>query len=111
MSSKQQKREEAVSVSDDAQKEAPVSGTAWLAEGEWVTIFTADPAFHGRLVAITPSHYFLADASWVPDTGRRHEYSKDPSKANEVEFIGDLALERPVVSVERVLKAGALKTK
>jgi hypothetical protein len=106
--SKQEKRAESAAVSDDAQSEDPAN---WLRPGVWVAIVCADPIYYGRIVAITPSHYFLTEASWIPDTGRAHQFALDPHSCTEAEFIGEIAVERPVVAIYRVLKTGKVKTR
>lgn len=109
MNSKQERRAAAVAVSDDQVAE---SGVDWLKPGVWVCIHTADPIFHGRIVAMTPTHYFLEEASWVVETGRRSDFVANPrGVATEVEFIGRTAVERPVVNIEFVAKTGPLETK
>ena len=69
-------RQDAVSVAND---EHEAKGM-WPYVGAWITVVTAAPAYHGRLVAITPCDYILEDASWVVDTGRLHEYILNPNK-------------------------------
>jgi len=102
------KKHEMLAVSDDASRDMNL----WLyEEGAWVAIVMADPIYYGRLMAITPTHYFLADASWVADTGRAHAFVADPSSASEVEYLGEIAIERPAVAVYRVRKGGKLRTK
>lgn len=105
--SKQEERAERVAVSDDAAEE---SGK-WIREGQWVAIVMADPIYYGRLVAVTPTHYYLEDAAWIPDTGRAHQFVADPASASEVEFIGEIAVERPAVALYRVRKGVKLETK
>lgn len=107
MKSKQEARAEMVAVSDDQANEAGV----WLREGAWVAIVCADPIYHGRIVAMTPTHYYLDHASWVPDTGRAHKFAADPKNCAEAEFLGEVAVERPVVAVYRLKVAGGLETK
>lgn len=107
MKSKQETRAEAVAVSDDLANEAGV----WLREGAWVAIVCADPIYHGRIKHMTATHYFLEQASWVPDTGRAHKFADDPKSCVEAEFLGDVAVERPVVAVYRMKVSGGLETK
>lgn len=111
MKSKQEVRAEMVAVSDDAQASSPATGTEWLSPGNWAIFVTAEAIYYGKIVAITPTYYFLSESCWIPDTGRRHTFVADPSTANEVEFIGDQALERPIVSIERPVKPMRLQTK
>jgi hypothetical protein len=63
------------------------------------------------LVADTPSHYYLEDACWIANTGRAHRFVEDPSTAEEVEFIGHMAIERPVVALYEIKNGVKLKTK
>lgn len=87
-------RQNAVSVSDDQTSERGL----WPRAGEWATIVTAAPIYHGFLVAITPCDYILREASWIPETGRLHEYVKNPNKtATEAEYIGELSVPRSAV--------------
>lgn len=104
---KSEVRAEAVAVSDDMMHERDL----WLKEGTYVAIVCADPIYYGRLKAMTPTHYFLEDACWVPDTGRAHTFAADPSTATEVEYIGQIAVERPVTAIYAVAKQVSLKTK
>lgn len=108
MKSKQEMRAESAAVAHDMSEENPVN---WLREGAWVSIQCADPIYHGRIAAITPSHYFLDNASWVVDTGRTHQFAVDPQSRLESEYIGEIAVERPVVAVTRLRVGGALETK
>jgi hypothetical protein len=103
---KQEERAEKVAVSDDLAQEVGL----WVREGEWVAIVMADPIYYGRLVAVTPTHYYLAEASWVADTGRAHAFVADPQVANEVEYLGEVAIERPAVALYRVRTGGRLET-
>lgn len=102
-----QTRDLAVAVSDDQSAERGL----WIQEGAWVAIVMADPIYYGRLKAVTPTHYYLEEACWVADTGRAHQFAKDPSSANEVEFIGEIAVERPAVAIYRIAKGKPLETK
>ena len=104
---KQELRAESVNVADDALQESGL----WLKVGAWVALVCADPIYYGRLVAMTPSHYFLAEASWIPDTGRAHAFVLDPQRCSEAEFLGDVAVERPVVACYLVPKGGKVETK
>lgn len=65
-----------------------------LPVGKFVTVETINPIYHGRLVAVTPSYYFLSEASWLGDCGQRADYQhgKEPAEAN---YMGDnLPIER-----------------
>lgn len=65
-----------------------------LPVGRFVTIETINPIYHGKLVAVTPSYYFLSEASWLGDCGQRAEYQSGaaPTEAN---YMGDvLPIER-----------------
>ena len=112
--SKQEVREQQVAVSDDA---ALDNVELWIRPGAWVSIMCADPEFFGQIVAITPSHYYLRDASWIPEKGRFSEYAKNPQQAiasgsvTESEYLGDIAIERPVVSIMRSPTPGKIPTK
>lgn len=106
--SKQIERNEAVAVSDDMMNER---GDIWLKPGGFYAFVCADPIYHGRLVAMTPTHYFIDQASWVADAGRAHQFAADPSKAVEVEYIGEIAIERPITSIYRVGTQAPLTTK
>lgn len=106
---KQEIRAEQVAVSDD-QSSAEGKG-AWLVEGAWVAIVCADPVYYGQVEAVTPSHIYLRDASWIPDTGRAHTFVANPQSCVEAEYLGDVAVERPVVAVYRVAKGGKVATK
>jgi hypothetical protein len=105
--SKQEIRAEQVAVSDDALQEAG----SWLKPGAWVAIICADPIYYGRIAAITPSYYLLEDASWIADAGRLHSFVADPANCVEAEYLGDFAVERPVVGISRILKGGTIATK
>ena len=106
--SKQAERSDAVAVSDDFMTEQPEN---WLRVGAWVAVVCADPIYHGQIVGISPSHYYLSQASWVPDTGRAHKFAENPKSAAEVEFLGEIAVERPVVAIYRLKVSGGLETK
>lgn len=60
-----------------------------LPVGKFVTIETINPIYHGRLVAVTPSYYFLSEASWLGDLGQRANYQRGtpPVEAN---YMGDM---------------------
>lgn len=60
-----------------------------LPVGKFVTIETINPIYHGRLVAVTPSYYFLSEASWLGDMGQRADYARGhpPTEAN---YMGDM---------------------
>ena len=107
--SKQEIRAEQAAVSDD-QSSAEGRG-AWLIEGAWVAVVCADPLYYGQIDAITPSHIFLRNASWIPDTGRAHRFVANPQECEESEYLGDIAVERPVVAVYRVANGGTVDTK
>jgi len=101
-------RQNAVSVADYSHE----SKGLWPYEGAWITIVTAAPIFHGRLVAITPCDYVLDDASWVVDTGRLSEYVLDPNKvAKEAEFIGTISIPRGSVLATYKTEDGQVKTR
>jgi hypothetical protein len=106
--SKQEERAEVVAVTDDAVAETP---GLWLVPGAWLALVCADPIYYGKLVALTPSHYYLAEASWIPDTGRAHAFAADPQTCAEAEYLGEVAIERPVVAVYRVRKPGKVETR
>lgn len=95
-------------VSGDQMESDPQN---WMRPGAWVAIVCADPVYYGQLVVITPTHYMLKDASWIADTGRAHAFVKDPQSCTEAEFLGEIAVERPVVCVMRTLKDGKVETK
>lgn len=105
--SKQAQREAMVAVADDQTAELGL----WLKPGAWVAIVCSDPIYYGELVAMTPSHYYLRNASWIPDTGRANEFVSDPASCNESEFLGEIAVERPVVAIYRTKKNGKIDTK
>lgn len=105
---KQTIRQEMSQVADDQAQENPGN---WLRPGVWVALVCADPIYYGQLVSITPGHYQLSDASWIPDTGRAHKFVEDPSSCTESEYLGDIAVERPVVAIYRVGKGGKIATK
>ena len=79
--------------------------------GGWYAFVTVGPIYHGRLKAITPTHYILEEMSWIPDTGRLHLFVKDPTTANEAEYIGDGGAARSAEMGFYVMPEGALKTK
>ena len=107
--SKQETRAEQIAVSDD---QAQCNPDLWIVPGAWVQIQCADPIYYGQLVAMTPSHYYLRDASWICETGRANEFVLDPQKAcTEAEYLGDVAVERPVVCVIRTRKGGPVGTR
>lgn len=106
--SKQEERAELAAVADDAANEVP---DLWLRPGVWVALVCADPIYYGRLVEITPGHYYLAEASWIPDTGRAHQFVQNPQSCTEAEYLGHVAVERPVVAAYRVLTPGKVETK
>jgi hypothetical protein len=109
MKTKAEIRAEAVAVSDDQTAEQSWN---WLVPGAWVYIICPDPAYFGQLVAITPTHYFLREASWVCETGRAHEFVQDPEKVcTEAEYLGECAIERPVINVVRTAGKGPIKTR
>ena len=58
--------------------------------GQFVTVETINPIYHGRLIAVTPSYYLLSECSWLGDLGQRAEYEKGtpPVEAN---FLGGTA--------------------
>lgn len=108
--SKQETRSESIAVHMDARQESGAGG--WLTEGAWVAVVCADPIYYGQVVAVTPEYVFLRDASWVPDTGRAHAFAEDPQSCTEAEYLGEIAIERPVVAVYRVRGTGGkLETK
>lgn len=95
---RQEKREIEAAVALDMQEEGIEGFDNWLKVGSWVSFVTPGPIYHGQIAAITPSHYFLRDASWIADTGRLNTYIANPQSRVESEFIGDLCLERPTVA-------------
>lgn len=108
MKEQEKQRQNAVDVVNDAAREAGL----WPREGEWCTIVTAAPIYHGRLLAITPCDYVLEDASWVVETGRLSEYVKNPDKiASEAEFVGDMAVPRGSVMAVYRTAAGKVTTR
>ncbi len=101
-------RQNAVAVVDDETRETRL----WPREGEWVTIVTAAPIYHGLLIAITPCDYVLAEASWVVETGRLSDYVKDPSKvATEAEYVGEVSVPRGSVMATYKVAAGPVQTR
>jgi hypothetical protein len=62
--------------------------------GTHVAVVTAGPVYHGKLVGVNPSYYILEDAAWVVETGRIHQFVKDPSCCTEAEYIGVVFVER-----------------
>lgn len=54
--------------------------------GAFYTVESINPIWHGRLVAVTPSFYMLADASWLGDVGMRADYESGapPAEANYI---------------------------
>lgn len=105
--SKSEERAEMVAVSDDASRERGL----WLTEGAWVAVVTGSPIYHGKISAITPTHIFLDEASWIPDTGRCSNFVANPSNCSESEYIGEVAIERPVVAVYRLKTSKKIETK
>jgi hypothetical protein len=83
----------------------------WIQPGTWVAVVMADPIYYGRLAAVSATHYYLEDACWIPDTGRAHQFVKDPSTAVEVEYLGEIAVERPCVALYRIKNGKKLDTK
>ena len=55
--------------------------------GEFVTLETINPIYHGRLVAVTPSYYIMSGVSWLGDLGQRAEYESG-SQPTEANYIG-----------------------
>lgn len=103
----EKQRQEMVSVHDDQAKERGL----FPQEGQWVTIVTAAPIYHGLLMAITPTDYLLSEASWVVETGRLSEYVKAPSKtAQEAEFVGEISIPRGAVMGVYKVAAGKIET-
>lgn len=96
---KQEERADAVAVADDQEQE---QGGTWLRDGAWVAIQCADPVYYGRIVKVTPTHYFLDECSWVAHLGRASVFYADPTKREESEYIGEYAVERPVVGIARM---------
>lgn len=97
-----------IAVIDDMDRERG----SWFTEGSYVHLVTVAPAYHGRIVAITPTMIYLEGASWVVDSGRAHTYVRNPSSAGEIEFIGEIAVPRgAIVAAYRVNGEGALETK
>ena len=94
-------------VIEDARQE---SGD-WIQPGTWVAIVMADPIYYGRIAAVTATHYYLKEASWVPDTGRAHAFAADPQSASEAAYIGDIAVERPRAALYRTGGKGKIDTK
>ena len=97
----------AAAVIEDARQE---SGD-WIQPGAWVAIVMADPIYYGRIAAVTATHYYLKEASWVPDTGRAHAFVADPQSATEAEYIGDIAVERPCVAIYGTAGTARLETR
>ena len=97
-----------IAVIDDVDRERG----SWLTEGSWVHLVTVAPAYHGRIVAITPTVIYLEQASWVVDSGRASAYVKKPSIATEVEYLGAVAVPRgAIVACYHVQGDSALETK
>lgn len=111
MNDKKTLQEQSAEVRAVADDQAAESTKNWMRPGAWVAIVCADPVYFGQIVAITPTHYMLKDASWIADTGRAHAFVKDPQSCTEAEFLGEIAVERPVVCVMRTLKDGKVETK
>lgn len=57
--------------------------------GKFVTIETINPIYHGRLVAVTPSYYYISEASWLGDLGQRADYQRGTAPA-EANYMGDM---------------------
>lgn len=86
-------KKESRMVGLDAKKEAGLHPI----EGKYYSFITVAPLFHGELVAETDDEFHLKNASWVPETGRVHEFAEKPEIAVEVEFIGDLVVPKAAV--------------
>ena len=52
--------------------------------GDYYTVETVNPIYHGKLLAITPSFYILEEACWIGDCGNRtaYETGTPPAEAN-----------------------------
>jgi len=96
--SKQEQRAEAVAVSDDAAQDNP---KLWFRVGIWCKLLTADFTYYGRVSAITPTSVYMEEAAWIAQDGRASAFVRDPLVANEVEYLGDVCIERPFVAVQR----------
>jgi hypothetical protein len=52
----------------------------------------------GKLIAVHPQELVLKDASWIADTGRFHQFLKDPRTRNESEpFTADCIVGRGAI--------------
>lgn len=99
MTAKTEKRANAAAALDGAME------TGRLEIGKHYAIVTVAPIYHGVLVAVSTEHYSLADAAWVVETGRLHQFVQDPATtATEAEYLG-------VVHVERSSVVGIYPTK
>jgi len=63
--------------------------------GEKYFIRTVTMHLTGELVSVSPQELVLKDAAWIADSGRFHEFLKDPSNADEVEpFVNHVGIGR-----------------
>jgi hypothetical protein len=67
-------------------------------EGDWYSLVTTGPIYFGQLVGYTETDYHLMKASWVVETGRRHQYIRNPQIAPEREYIGYSIVPRGAVN-------------
>lgn len=102
-------RQHLIEREDDFAKERDIDPI----EGQWYAYVTNGPIYYGKLQVLTPLHFVLNSASWIPDTGRLSEFIKDPSKnAAEVEYVGKIIVPRhAVVGILVPLKGGEAHTK
>jgi len=86
-------RLETVAVSDDKAGEEGLGPHI----GQFYAIITPGPLFFGRLRAVTLTDYYLDEAAWIADTGRLHEFIKNPQAAKEAEHVGSMQVPRAAV--------------
>ena len=53
--------------------------------GKCYVIRTVTMMNYGKLVAVHGQELVLEDAAWIADSGRFHDFLKDPNKCNEME--------------------------
>lgn len=101
-------RQDAVAVAQDYGRERDVE----LREGDWYTVVTAAPIYHGRLTAMTPLWIVLDQASWIVETGRLHQYVKAPAlTCTEAEYVGRVRIPVGTVMAVYDVAPGEVQTK
>lgn len=91
-------------MKSDIEVESILSGlSGYVKIGQPYHIRTVTDHWIGRVKAIEPvvdgKHYvvILAEASWIPDTGRFTEFISGKAQPNEVEIVGEIAISMDVI--------------